>query len=118
MIGSNLFLSFNPKTQRIDEFFVKHMSAESFPKLLTVVKLLLLLSHGQASVERGFSVNRETIADNLSQKTLVGRRVIYDHVHTGDLSNVSKGNALRRAAKEKSATLTDLEKKLEKNSKS
>ena len=90
VIGSNFFLSFSPKTQRIDEFFVNHMSAESFPKLVTVVKLLLLLSHGQASVERGFSVNKETIADNVSQKTLVGRRVICDHVCTvGGVLNVS-----------------------------
>ena len=90
VIGSNLFLSFNPKTQRIEEFFIKHMSAESFPKLLTVVKLLLLLSHGQASVERGFSVNKETIADNLSKKTPVGRHVVCDHVRTvGGVLSVS-----------------------------
>ena len=98
MIGSNLFLSFNPKTQRIDEFFIKHMSADSFPKLLTVVKLLLLLSHGQASVERGFSVNKETIADNLSQKALVGRRVICDHVRTvGGVLNVSIAKELMQS---------------------
>ena len=57
---------------------------------LTVVKLLLFLSHGQASVERGFSVNKETIADHLSQKALVGWRVICDHVRTvGGVLNVS-----------------------------
>ena len=66
------------------------MSADSLPKLLTVVQLLLLLSHGQASVERGFSVNKETIADNLIQKALVGWRVICDHVRTvGGVLNVS-----------------------------
>ena len=57
------------------------MSSDSYKKLLQVVKLLLVLSHGQASVERGFSVNKETSADNISQRTLVAKRVVYDHIN-------------------------------------
>ena len=48
---------------------MKHMSAGPCPKLQTVVKHVpLLLSHGQAPVERGLSVKNETIVDNLCQK--------------------------------------------------
>ena len=35
------------------------------PDLWQVARTILLLSHGQATVERGFSVNKETMADNM-----------------------------------------------------
>ena len=41
---------------------------------------MLCLSHGQASVERGFSVNKMCCDDNLSQLALIARRTICDHV--------------------------------------
>lgn len=41
-------------------------------------------------MERAFSVNKETVADNLSQKATVARRVICDHVRkVGGVLNVS-----------------------------
>jgi len=40
----------------------------------------LLLSHGQASVERGFSVNKQIESDNLAEDTFVAKRIICDHV--------------------------------------
>lgn len=44
------------------------------------MRVLLLLSHGQASVERGFSTNREALADNLAQHTLVAKRQVKDYI--------------------------------------
>ena len=82
VIGSTEFSSYSPTSHRIDEFFVRHLSLESFQKLLPVVKLLLVLSHGQASVERGFSINKEAVVDNLSQRSTVARRVVCDHVRS------------------------------------
>ena len=38
--------------------------------------LLLLLSHGQASVERGFSVNKEVMVQNLAEQSLISQRII------------------------------------------
>ena len=35
------------------------MASAMFKKLKNTVKLLLILSHGHATVERGFSVNKE-----------------------------------------------------------
>ncbi|KAL7829112.1 hypothetical protein SRHO_G00327460 [Serrasalmus rhombeus] len=43
-------------------------------------KKLLLLSHGQASVERGFSVNKEVEAENMQEDTIVTHRLICDYV--------------------------------------
>ena len=41
------------------------------------------LFHGQSAVERGFSVNKETIDNNMLERTIVSRRIICDSVaHT------------------------------------
>lgn len=40
-------------------------------------------SHGQSTVERGFSYNKEVITDNLSQTALEARRVVLDHIRDG-----------------------------------
>ena len=37
----------------------------------SVVKLLLLMSHGQSTVNRGFSVNKEVAVENLSERSFM-----------------------------------------------
>ena len=60
--------------------------AANYPK---VCELALLLSHGQASVERGFSVNKELVVENQSEQTLSARRIIKDHIiHVNGVTNV------------------------------
>ncbi|KAL1276124.1 hypothetical protein QQF64_035747 [Cirrhinus molitorella] len=36
--------------------------------------------HGQASVERGFSINKELIVENPRERSLLAQRLIVDHV--------------------------------------
>ena len=48
--------------------------------LWTVVKLVLVLSHGNASVEGGFSVNKELLIENMHEETAVAQRVVYDAI--------------------------------------
>lgn len=52
------FISFQPLQQRADTFLHSALS-QSYPALSSFCRSLLLLSHGQASVERGFSINKE-----------------------------------------------------------
>ena len=63
----------------IDSLLLGHMTLARFEKLQKTVKLLLLLSHGQATVEQGFSVNKQVECENMQVKTLVSQRLIYDH---------------------------------------
>lgn len=49
------FRSFQPLKQLLDVFL--HSFSTSYPLLLSFCQSLLLLSHGEATVERGFSVN-------------------------------------------------------------
>ena len=38
-----------------------------------LTRILFLLSHGQATVERGFSINSEAMAQNMAEHTLIGK---------------------------------------------
>ena len=44
-------------------------------------KIVLIFSHGQASVESGFSINSSIIVENLREESLVAERLIYDSVN-------------------------------------
>jgi len=46
--------------------------AANYPKVWSVFELALLLSHGQASVERGFSVNKELVVETNQNKLQQG----------------------------------------------
>jgi len=66
-----LFTSFSPSVSRLDTLMVDTMSRnDSYCKLWKVVKMLLVLSLGQASVERGFSINKQVETDNLTEGLL------------------------------------------------
>lgn len=82
MCASDSFRNFNPPMGRLDEFYHEHLSNKAeFLHLWEVVKLVLVLSHGQASVERGFSVNKEVMVENLREHSLIAQQIIYDHVN-------------------------------------
>ena len=59
VFGSERFANFQAAEDRVDTLFFECMANESYKSLFSVVKLILILSHGQATVERGFSVNKE-----------------------------------------------------------
>lgn len=52
----------------------------TYPEAWAFCQKLLLLSHGQASVERGFSVNKEVETDNMHEETMVAHRLVCDYV--------------------------------------
>ena len=43
------------------------------------------MSHGQASVERGFSENNQVLAQNMKVESIISRRLIKDHMVSNDL---------------------------------
>ena len=89
-IGSKKFSNFNFSTDRLDELFSTYMNADPYQKLFKVLQLLLVLSHGEASVERGFSVNKELEVENLANQSLVAQCLVCDHINAvGGILNVS-----------------------------
>ncbi|KAK0152285.1 hypothetical protein N1851_006335 [Merluccius polli] len=73
------FLAFKPMKDRLDVFLHTTLSTP-YPELLRFCKSLLLLSHGQATVERGFSINKEVETCNLQDNSLESLRIVCDRI--------------------------------------
>ena len=66
---------------RLDQFFHRFLATkEEYSNLWRVVKVILTLSHGQAGVERGFSINKELARDNMDEATYVTSRQVKDKI--------------------------------------
>ncbi|KAG8177475.1 hypothetical protein JTE90_008659 [Oedothorax gibbosus] len=51
--------------------------------------MAMMFSHGNANVERGFSVNGDCLWENMNEQSLVARRQVYDYVTLlGGLANI------------------------------
>ena len=67
--------------QRLDKFFFKVLAEKPHYNVLwKVVKLVLVLSHGQAGIERGFSENKDILSCNMGEDTVKAYRTVYDGV--------------------------------------
>ena len=62
---SEKFAEFDKSSCRLDEFYF-----EKYGELSFVIRLILTLSHGQASVDRGFSINSAILETNSFRKQL------------------------------------------------
>ncbi|KAH9367337.1 hypothetical protein HPB48_017141 [Haemaphysalis longicornis] len=61
-----------------------------------VIRLLLVLSHGQATVERGFSVNRQVSVENFKDISYLSQRIVCDAVSkAGGVLNIGITKELR-----------------------
>ena len=70
----------------LDEFFMRYFDGTSrFSTLQEIFKFVLILSHGQSAIERGFSVNKNILVENLEEKGLISQRIIIDHMRAKDL---------------------------------
>ena len=86
VVSPNLpvFKEFDFHKQRLAEFLQQHVANRgSLPKLWDVMRVVLILSHGQATVEKGFSINRQVMVENpLAWPGIRGERVL--HQPSGD----------------------------------
>lgn len=83
--------SYRRQDTRIDHFWIKSIidSGKELPNLALFIRKILVLSHGNADQERGFSVNKECLVVNQSELSLVAQRITYDAVHSvGGVVNI------------------------------
>jgi hypothetical protein len=77
---------FEFKQHRLDQFYYNLLNGkEQYKELWSIVKTILVISHGQAKVERGFSVNEDMLQQNIKQETVVSLRLIYDTMKSLDI---------------------------------
>ena len=76
MINSTL----DRKTQQLDALYFDDVRVhEKYPELSTIMQIIFVLSHDQASVERGFNDNN-WFSSWTKTMTVVARRFIKDHL--------------------------------------
>ena len=56
------------------------MWQKNFDQLWKVTIFVCVLSHGQASIARGFNINKEVLVENLREESMVSQRLFYDQV--------------------------------------
>ena len=80
-----------PGTTRLDEFYFNRLDNQrEYAELWRVIKLILILSHGNAAVESGFSVNGDMLVENLHESSLVAQRTVFDSIsYAGGVLGVS-----------------------------
>jgi len=72
------FLSFRPPEKRLDVFLHPYTVSQPYSQLWAFNRNLLILSHGQAMAERGFSINKEVETCNIQEDTVIAQRVVCD----------------------------------------
>nr|CAD7200137.1 unnamed protein product [Timema douglasi] len=61
----------------------------NFKHFWEVIKICLVLSHGNAIVEGGFSVNKSLLVENMHEKTVTAQRHIHDEIQeAGRIKNI------------------------------
>ena len=98
------FQSYSVCEDRVDSFLASNLKSSKYQKLCNLVKCLLVLSHGQARVQCGFSVNKEAMQYHFKERSVVALRIIYDHIQSaGGILNVEIDQPLRNVVKSASS---------------
>ena len=50
-----------------------------FFNMWKVCRIIFVLSHGQADVERSFSISGELLVENMKELSLISQRIVCDH---------------------------------------
>ena len=78
-------MNFDPLKSRLDILMHETMSGKpAYSKLWNILRMLLVLTHIQAAVERGFLVNKQAEEVHLQRDAFVAKRSICDYVNYVD----------------------------------
>ena len=71
--------------QSLDKFWGKFLHKnQQYKSMWEVFIFLFTLSHGQSQVERGFSINKEIVIENLHSSSLPAQRIVYDYLKASE----------------------------------
>ena len=76
---------FDMQSDRVDELYSKLLSrSKDFAELWFIVRQVLILSHGSACVESGYSINKSLLQENMNNESLVAQKIVFDGIqHDG-----------------------------------
>ena len=71
------FSAISRSKSRLDTLFYDVIGEDpDYADLVSLVRLVLILSHRNATAEGGFSVNGDMLVENLQEESLVGQRIV------------------------------------------
>ena len=72
-----IFRNYVIDKNRLEEFYMKYLKdSTQYESFCYVVKIVLTMFHGQPDVERGFSVNKNLILENMSDESLTAQKFV------------------------------------------
>ena len=71
---------FSIQDDRLDDFYARIFDSSVFIDLENVVRIVLILSHVNARVEIGFSVNGDILVENMLKSTVVAQHLVYEGI--------------------------------------
>ena len=75
------FQNYSTDDNKLDEFFIGYVEDHArYNKFAEIMKIVFTLSHGQASVERGFSVSKNLLVENLQESSLIAQLRVVDYM--------------------------------------
>ena len=81
------FTNFKREDGCLDEFFFSTCEVDkNYKELSSVIEIILTLSHGQAAVERNFSLRKSFVVDNISETSVINKKLIKDHMFANKLT--------------------------------
>lgn len=90
---------YNRSEKRLDHFW-RDIIGQHFKDFMHVIKIICCISHGNANLERGFSVNAECLFENMREESVIARRQVYDAVlYESGIDNLQISKALLLSAR-------------------
>ncbi|GFO42815.1 peptidase m20 domain-containing protein 2 [Plakobranchus ocellatus] len=81
--------------KQLGELFKSIKELNTMPSLMKVINVSLCLSHGNAKVERGFSVHKKVSEDDMSKECLTVKKFIYQCIkESRDPANIILNKAI------------------------
>ena len=77
----SVFEDFNEASNRLNNFWFEKAKTSHFKTLTLVVKSVLTLFHGQASVEWKFSISNIIHNNNMKEDTIMAKKYVIDHMN-------------------------------------
>lgn len=91
--------SYNRSEKRLDHFW-RDIIGKDFKDFMHLVKMICCISHGNANIERGFSINAECLFENMREESVIARRQVYDAVlYEGGIDNLQISKDLLLSAR-------------------
>lgn len=94
--------SYDRSNTRLDHFWTTTLQStgQQSGNFMSLVKMILIMSHGNAFLERGFSINSECILENQSEESLVALRQVHDAVTVaGGVTSINVTKSLIHSAR-------------------